>query len=76
MHKRGDDVSVYTRSLDDITPRLPEVVATAAALEVDEAVLDGEAIALDDDGRPRPFQETSSRTATQLDEVSGPPGRP
>ncbi len=74
VHKRGDEVSVYTRSLDDITPRLPEVVATASALGVDEAVLDGEAIALDDDGRPRPFQETSSRTATQLDEVSGPPG--
>jgi DNA ligase-1 len=74
VHKRGDQVSVYTRSLDDITPRLPEVVSTAAALEVDEAVLDGEAIALDDSGRPRPFQETSSRTATQLDELAGPPG--
>jgi ATP-dependent DNA ligase len=37
-------------------------------------VLDGEAIALDETGRPRPFQETSSRTATQLDELAGPPG--
>jgi DNA ligase-1 len=74
VHKRGNAVSVYTRSLDEITSRLPEVVSTASALSVDEVVLDGEAIALDDDGRPRPFQETSSRTATQLDEVSGPPG--
>ncbi len=74
VHKRGDLVTVYTRSLDDITLRLPEVVAAAAALPVHEAVLDGEAIALDTTGRPRPFQETSARTASHLDEVTGPPG--
>ncbi len=74
VHKRGDDVAVYTRSLDDITARLPEVVAVTAGLSVREAVLDGEAIALDAAGRPRPFQETSARTASHLDEVSGPPG--
>ncbi len=74
VHKRGDEVMVYTRSLDDITVRLPEVVAVAAALPVRDAVLDGEAIALDSAGRPRPFQETSARTASHLDEVTGPPG--
>jgi DNA ligase 1 len=74
VHKRGNEVSVYTRSLDDITSRLPEVVSVAASLSVDEAVLDGEAIALDASGRPRPFQETSSRTASHLDELAGPPG--
>ena len=74
VHKRGDEVAVYTRSLDDITGRLPEVVAVTAALPVREAVLDGEAIALDTTGRPRPFQETSARTASHLDEVTGPPG--
>ena len=72
VHKKGADVAVFTRSLDDITARLPEVVATATALPVEEAVLDGEAIALDEDGRPRPFQETSSRTATQLDGTAAP----
>jgi len=46
----------------------------AASLQVDQAVLDGEAIALDDTGRPRPFQETSSRTASEIDELTGPPG--
>ena len=43
--------------------RLPEVVEVARSLPGGDLVLDGEAIALDDDGRPRPFQETASRTA-------------
>jgi DNA ligase-1 len=63
VHRRGDDVQVATRSLDDITARLPEVVAVARSLPAQEFVLDGEALALGDDGRPRPFQETASRTA-------------
>ncbi len=70
VHRRGDDVQVATRSLDDITDRLPEVVAVARALPAHEFVLDGEALALDDDGRPRPFQETASRTA-QADHAGG-----
>ncbi len=63
VHRSGDDVVIATRSLDDITHRLPEVVALARSLPSERFVLDGEAIALDDDGRPRPFQETASRTA-------------
>jgi DNA ligase 1 len=63
VHRRGDEVQVATRSLEDITARLPEVVAVARSLPAQEFVLDGEALALGDDGRPRPFQETASRTA-------------
>jgi len=63
VHRRGDDVIVATRSLEDITTRLPEVVEVARALPATEFVLDGEVLALDDQGRPRPFQETASRTA-------------
>ncbi|MCB0895563.1 MAG: ATP-dependent DNA ligase [Nocardioidaceae bacterium] len=63
VHRRGDDVVVATRSLEDITARLPEVVEVARSLPADAFVLDGEALALDDVGRPRPFQETASRTA-------------
>ncbi len=55
---------VYTRSLDDVTERLPEVVEAALALDGDPVVLDGEVIALRPDGRPRPFQETASRTGS------------
>ena len=63
VHRDGDDVLVVTRSLDDITGRLPEVVEIARSLPAQRFVLDGEALLLADDGRPRPFQETSSRTA-------------
>jgi DNA ligase-1 len=65
VHRSGDDIAVFTRSLDDITARVPEVVAAVRALPVGELVLDGEAMALDDAGRPRPFQETASRAATR-----------
>jgi len=67
VHRAGDVVRVYTRSLDDITDRVPEVVEAVAALPSTRLVLDGEAIALSDDGRPRPFQETGARTASRLD---------
>jgi DNA ligase 1 len=67
VHRSGDDVRVYTRSLDEITGRVPEVVEAALRLPADRVVLDGEAIALDDDGRPRPFQETGARTASRSD---------
>lgn len=65
VHRSGDEVAVFTRSLDDITARLPDVVAAARAVPAREFVLDGEAMALDAQGRPRPFQETSSRAATR-----------
>jgi DNA ligase-1 len=63
VHRRGDDVIVATRSLEHITARLPEVVSVVRGLPASELVLDGEVLALDDQGRPRPFQETASRTA-------------
>lgn len=63
VHRSGSEVLVATRSLEDITARLPEVVAVALSLPAESFVLDGEALALAEDGRPRPFQETASRTA-------------
>ncbi|MEV8366968.1 ATP-dependent DNA ligase [Streptomyces niveus] len=67
VHRRGDEVRVYTRTLDDITHRLPEVTAAALALEGDRLILDGEVIALDADGRPRPFQEVAGRVGSRTD---------
>ena len=67
VHKDGEQVRVYTRSLDEITTRLPEVVAVVRALPFTRLVLDGEALALRPDGRPESFQVIASRTATQLD---------
>lgn len=63
-HKSGDEVAIYSRSLDDITVRLPEVAAAVAALPCHSCVLDGEALALDATGRPRAFQETAARSAS------------
>ncbi|MGO4489671.1 ATP-dependent DNA ligase [Microbacterium sp. 2RAF4] len=61
VHRHGDDVGVYTRGLADITHRVPELVEIVRALPVDDVILDGETLSLDEDGGPRPFQETMSR---------------
>jgi DNA ligase 1 len=65
VHRDGSDVAVFTRNLDEVTARLPEVVEAALALPARAAVLDGEAIALREDGRPHPFQVTGSRFASR-----------
>jgi DNA ligase-1 len=67
VHRAGDEVRVFTRHLQDVTARVPEVVEWARALPVREAVVEGEAIALRSDGRPRPFQETMRRLGRRTD---------
>jgi DNA ligase-1 len=69
VHRSDDDVRVFTRSLDEVTDRVPEVVEAALRLPAGELVLDGEAIALRDDGRPHPFQVTASRFASRRDVI-------
>jgi DNA ligase 1 len=61
VHRDGDDVRVWTRTLKEITERVPELVTVVRGLPCRSVVLDGESLALHDDGRPRPFQETASR---------------
>ncbi len=61
VHRDGDDVRVWTRTLREITDGVPELVALVRSLPCRAAVLDGETLALDDDGRPRAFQDTMSR---------------
>ena len=67
IHRAGDEVAVYTRSLDDVTARLPEVVEATLALPVVDLIADGEAIALGPDNRPQPFQVTASRFGRSVD---------
>ena len=67
VHRAGDEVRVFTRHLQDVTARVPEVVEWARALPVREAVVEGEALALRPDGRPRPFQETMRRLGRKLE---------
>jgi DNA ligase 1 len=60
VHLRDGDVTVYTRNLNDITGRSPDVVAMARALPTTSAILDAEVLAMGSDGRPSPFQDTMS----------------
>ncbi|MEU5991390.1 ATP-dependent DNA ligase [Spirillospora sp. NPDC047418] len=72
VHVSGDEVRVFTRTLDEITARLPEVVEAVRRLPVHAAVFDGELIALRPDGRPHPFQVTAARTATRTAKNTDP----
>ncbi|WP_415961057.1 ATP-dependent DNA ligase [Streptomyces sp. 021-4] len=76
VHRDGDRVRAYTRTLDDITDRLPELVTAVAALETGRFILDGEVIALGEDGRPRPFQETAARVGSRRDVAAAAAGVP
>jgi DNA ligase-1 len=67
VHKVGDEVKVYSRTLRDVTIAVPEVVTIARAMPAREIVLDGEAIALRADGSPLPFQVTMRRFGRKLD---------
>jgi len=69
IHRRGEDVRIYTRNLNEITHALPGVVEAARRLAVEQAVLDGEAIWMGDDG-PAAFQDTVS----QIDADAPPEG--
>ncbi len=60
IHRRGDDVRIYTRNLNEITSALPGIVAAAGRLPVRQAVLDGEALWLGEEG-PVAFQDTVAR---------------
>jgi DNA ligase-1 len=65
LHRDGPTVRVFSRTLDDITARVPEIAAAGLTIRAATAVLDGEAVALRPDGRPRPFQVTAARAASQ-----------
>ncbi|RKT70709.1 DNA ligase-1 [Saccharothrix variisporea] len=65
VHRSGDSVRIFTRTLREITRTVPELVALVRDLPCTSVVLDGETLALNDDGKPRPFQETMSRFGAQ-----------
>jgi DNA ligase-1 len=67
VHRDGDDVRLYTRTLDDITDRLPELTSTARELKGEHFILDGEVIAFDEGGRPRSFQDIAGRVGSRVD---------
>ncbi len=76
VHRDGDDVRVFTRSLADITHRVPELVEAVRALPAERMILDGETLSLDEDGGPRPFQDTMSRFGSMGDDAAATVLRP
>ncbi len=70
VHRDGDDVRIWTRTLDDVTDRLPEIAEAVADLPLRTAILDGEVLALRPGGRPEPFQVTAARTSSRVDVVT------
>jgi len=67
VHRDGANVRVFTRELNEVTARVPELVEAVSALPIHSAIFDGEAIALDGAGRPLPFQVTMRRFGRKLD---------
>ncbi|HEX2565926.1 MAG TPA: ATP-dependent DNA ligase [Burkholderiales bacterium] len=61
VHKSGDDIKVFTRSLNEVTASVPEIVDAVRSAPARSLILDGEAIALRPDGTPHPFQLTMRR---------------
>ncbi|ONI86334.1 ATP-dependent DNA ligase [Saccharothrix sp. ALI-22-I] len=70
VHRSGDEIRIFTRTLREITATVPELVELVRGLPCTSVVLDGETLALNDDGKPRPFQETMSRFGALLDAAS------
>lgn len=64
VHRDGDDVTIFTRNLNDVTERLPGVVNVVRSLPVRQTVLDGEVLSVANDGSPQPFQDTMSTFST------------
>jgi DNA ligase-1 len=67
LHKVGESVRIYTRSSNEVTAAVPEIVETVRRLPAQEMILDGEAIAFTAGGRPHPFQVTMRRFGRKLD---------
>ena len=67
VHKAGGEVRVFSRSQNDVTAAVPELVEAASGLPARELILDGEALALRPDGAPLPFQVTMRRFGRRLD---------
>ncbi len=67
IHRRDDEVRVYSRRLNEVTAAVPELVEAARTFSAREVIVEGEAIALRPDGTPLPFQTTMRRFGRRLE---------
>ena len=61
IHKEGENVAVFSRRMENVTASMPEIVLAARQITAKSAILDGEAVAIGKDGRPKAFQEILKR---------------
>ena len=71
VHKKDDEVRIFSRTLRDVTAAAPEVVSLVRALPARDLIVDGEVIALNPDGTPKPFQVTMRRFGRTRDIDAG-----
>jgi len=67
LHKQESEIRIFTRNLNEVTAAVPEIVEAVRDLPMPNLILDGEAIAFQENGRPRPFQITMRRFGRKLD---------
>ncbi|TQD27630.1 ATP-dependent DNA ligase [Methanolobus vulcani] len=68
IHKEGDNITLFSRRLENITNSLPDIVeAVRENIDAESAILDGEAVAIDENGRPRAFQDILKRFRRKYD---------
>jgi DNA ligase-1 len=68
IHKEGDNITLFSRRLENITDSLPDIVeAVRENIDAQSAILDGEAVAIDENGRPRAFQDILKRFRRKYD---------
>lgn len=70
VHRRNNEVRIYSRNLNDVTAAVPELVELMLTLPHGDFILDGEAIALDSQGNPLPFQITMRRFGRKATDLS------
>jgi DNA ligase 1 len=76
LHKRGAEVRIYSRALNEVTDAVPEIAELARSFAAQALILDGEAIAFDAAGRPHPFQITMRRFGRKLNVEAARAGLP
>ena len=70
IHKKGDEIKLFTRRLEDVTKQFPEIVESARRnINADSAIVEGEMVAIKSlkDRHPRPFQDLSRRIKRKYD---------
>jgi len=71
IHKRGDEVRIFSRRLTDVTSSVPEITILAKdRVRSEKALLEGEVVAVDSRGRPLPFQDLMRRF-TRVHDIAG-----